>query len=221
MKHESITIHLSPRQSVGTRQKPTKLTKVQWSAAKVLGSILQDLCDILFIYYFEQGKTATREYYAVLLDRSNKEIKKETPHMAKKNVLFHQDNVLVPHIHENDGKIEWTELWILQPLLHILQICPPGTIIYSPTWRGGSRGRYLHQMRMLNVKLVHIVEPLQVVLYQVYKLSYIKCTQILQWHWVSISLLKKTMLINKIHFRQKKFVSLLVSELFIPCSTPE
>jgi len=35
------------------------------------------------------------DYYAVLLDRFNNTLKKNRPHLAKKKVLFHQDNARV------------------------------------------------------------------------------------------------------------------------------
>ncbi len=47
-----------------------------------------------FIEYREKGKTIYGEYYIALLQYSSKEIKEKRPHLAKKKVLFHQDNAL-------------------------------------------------------------------------------------------------------------------------------
>lgn len=44
------------------------------------------------IDYLEKGRTITGEYYSSLLNRLNDVIKKKRPHLAKKKVLFHQDN---------------------------------------------------------------------------------------------------------------------------------
>ena len=43
------------------------------------------------------------EYYANLLQRLGNEIKEKRPHLAKKKVLFHQDNAS-SHIHYRDGQ---------------------------------------------------------------------------------------------------------------------
>lgn len=69
-----------------------KRPKTQQSAGKILASVFWDARGIIFIDYLEKGRTITGEYYAALLDRLNNEIKKKRPHMAKKKVLFHQDN---------------------------------------------------------------------------------------------------------------------------------
>ena len=40
----------------------------------------------------QKGKTITGEYYAALLDRFDAELNKKRPGLARKKVLFHQDN---------------------------------------------------------------------------------------------------------------------------------
>lgn len=47
---------------------------------------------IVHIDYLEKGKTITGEYYSKLLDRFDADLKQKRPHLAKKKVLFHQDN---------------------------------------------------------------------------------------------------------------------------------
>lgn len=69
-----------------------KRPKDQRSAGKVLASIFWDAHGIIFIDYLQKGTTVTGEYYAALLDKLNDEIKHKRPHLAKKKVLYHQDN---------------------------------------------------------------------------------------------------------------------------------
>ena len=57
-----------------------------------MASVFWDAHGILFIDYFEKGKTINSDYYVALLDGLNAEIKKKRPHMQKKILLFHQDN---------------------------------------------------------------------------------------------------------------------------------
>ena len=47
---------------------------------------------IILIDYLEKGKTISSEYYVNLLLRLSDETKKKWPHLAKKKVLFCQDN---------------------------------------------------------------------------------------------------------------------------------
>ena len=59
-----------------------------------MASVFWDAHGIVFIDYFERGKTINSDYYMALLYRLSAEIKKKRPHMQKKKVLFHQDNAL-------------------------------------------------------------------------------------------------------------------------------
>lgn len=77
---------------------PTKKAKAKTadarSAGKVGATVFWDSQGIIHIDYLEKGKTITGVYYAELLERFNVELKKKRPRlaMAKKKVLFHQDN---------------------------------------------------------------------------------------------------------------------------------
>lgn len=66
--------------------------RTQQSAGKVLASVFWDAHGILLIDYLETKKTITGQYYANLLDRLNEAIKIKRPHLAKKKIIFHQDN---------------------------------------------------------------------------------------------------------------------------------
>lgn len=69
-----------------------KKAKTIPSAGKVMASVFWDAKGILLIDYLEKGKTITGEYYANLLDRLDEEIRKRRPGLAKKKIIFHQDN---------------------------------------------------------------------------------------------------------------------------------
>lgn len=73
-------------------ESPSKRAKTQQWAGKVLATVFWDDHGIIMIDYLEKGKTITGEYYSSLLNRLNDVIKKKRPHLAKKKVLFHQDN---------------------------------------------------------------------------------------------------------------------------------
>jgi len=47
---------------------------------------------VIYIDYLEKGKTVTGLYYSELLGRFAAELQKIRPHLAKKKVLFHNDN---------------------------------------------------------------------------------------------------------------------------------
>ena len=69
-----------------------KRPKTQQWAGKVMGSVFWDGNGIIYIDYLEKGKTINGEYYIALLERSKTEVVKKRPHMARKKILFHQDN---------------------------------------------------------------------------------------------------------------------------------
>ncbi|KAM8702311.1 hypothetical protein ACLKA7_004975 [Drosophila subpalustris] len=66
--------------------------KTQQLAGKVMASVFWDAHGIIFIDYLQKGQTINSDYYMALLERLKDEIAKKRPHMAKKKVLFHQDN---------------------------------------------------------------------------------------------------------------------------------
>ena len=65
---------------------------MQTSVGKVLASGFWDAQGILFIDYFEKGRTINSKYYIALLVSLKEEIAKKRPQMKKKAVLFHQNN---------------------------------------------------------------------------------------------------------------------------------
>ena len=86
----------SDRQSAewtAANESHSKRPKTQTSTGKVFASVFWDAQGILFIDYFENGRTINSKYYIALLVRLKEEIAKKRPQMKKKKkVLFHQDN---------------------------------------------------------------------------------------------------------------------------------
>lgn len=72
-----------------------KKAKATLSANKVMATVFWDSRGIIHVDYLEKGKTINGEYYANLLDRFNDAVKEKRPHLAKKKILFHQDNARV------------------------------------------------------------------------------------------------------------------------------
>lgn len=66
--------------------------KTQQSAGKVMASVFWDSKGIIFIDYLEHGKTINSDYYIGLLERLKAEVAVKRKHLARKKILFHQDN---------------------------------------------------------------------------------------------------------------------------------
>ena len=64
-------------------------------AKQFMASVFWDARRIIFIYFFQKGRTINGEYYANLLQRLSDEIKIKGPHLAKNKWLFHQVNAPV------------------------------------------------------------------------------------------------------------------------------
>lgn len=71
---------------------PPKKAKSILSANKVMASVFWDAKGILLIDYLQKGATINGQYYAELLQKLNDALRAKRPGMAKKKVLFHQDN---------------------------------------------------------------------------------------------------------------------------------
>ena len=80
------------KQWMGAGESAPKKAKTVPSAGKVMATVFWDSHGVVLIDYLEQGRTITGEYYASLLDQLKDAIKAKRPHLAKKKVLFHQDN---------------------------------------------------------------------------------------------------------------------------------
>lgn len=57
-----------------------------------MASFFWDAHGIIFIDYLEEAEAINADYNAKLLQRLSEEIKQKRPNLAKRKVLFHQDN---------------------------------------------------------------------------------------------------------------------------------
>ena len=69
-----------------------KKAKTVLSAGKVMATVFWDSQGIILIDYLEKGRSITGAYYTALLDRLKQELIEKRPRLARKKVLFHQDN---------------------------------------------------------------------------------------------------------------------------------
>ncbi|GBP33922.1 Histone-lysine N-methyltransferase SETMAR [Eumeta japonica] len=83
------------KQWVSRGERGPKKAKQSLSANKVMATVFWDARGVIHIDYLEKGKTITGEYYSKLLDRFDVDLTQKRPHLAKKKVLFHQDNARV------------------------------------------------------------------------------------------------------------------------------
>lgn len=57
-----------------------------------MATVFWDAKGIIHIDYLKKNKTITGAYYAELLDRFDADLKEKRPGLARKKILFHQDN---------------------------------------------------------------------------------------------------------------------------------
>ena len=79
----------SPDESAPQKAKTMK------SAGKVIATVFWNARGIIRIDYLPSKQTINGDYYTALLNRFNNILQKKCPHLANKEVLFHQDNARV------------------------------------------------------------------------------------------------------------------------------
>lgn len=111
------------------------------SAGKVMATVFWDARGIIFIDYLEKGKTITGEYYASLLDRLSEEIKEKRRHLARKKILFHQDNARVHTCAVAMAKIAELKFELLQHPPYSPDLAPSDYFLFPnlKKWLGGQR----------------------------------------------------------------------------------
>ena len=114
MEHGSAT---SLQNQIGSQLSGQQQVKTVQS---VLASVFWDAQGILFIDYFEKGRTINSEYYIALLVRLKKEIAKKRPQIKKEKVLFAKTRQHVT---------SWPQRWKKQYELHFELLLHP---LYSP-----------------------------------------------------------------------------------------
>src|SRR5436190_22178427 len=110
-------------------------------AGKVMASVFWDARGIIFIDYLQKGKTINGEYYANLLQRLSDEIKKKRAHLAKKKVLFHQDNAPVHTSVIAVAKINELNFELLPHAPYSPDLAPSDYFLFPnlKKWLGGKR----------------------------------------------------------------------------------
>ena len=76
------------------------------------------------------------DYYAALLDRFNNILKKKRPHLAKKKVLFHQDNA---QVHTCPASMVKFNEFLPHPIFVRLALCDYFLFSNLKKWFGGKR----------------------------------------------------------------------------------
>jgi len=66
--------------------------KAKTVPAGKMAIVFWDSYGVMLVGYLEKGKTINGEYYAALLEQLNDTIKAKCPHLAKKKMLFYDDN---------------------------------------------------------------------------------------------------------------------------------
>ena len=122
------------------RWKPSKATKTQTSAGKVLASVFWDAQGILFISYLKKGRTINSKYHIALLVHLKEEIVIKRPQMKRKKCSFTKTRHCV-----TSRSQRWqnymncpSNCFHTHP---ILQIWPPATTGYLQALKECSRGK--------------------------------------------------------------------------------
>src|SRR5436190_12976832 len=129
------------KQWTAREESAPKKAKTVPSAGKVMASVFWDARGIIFIDYLQKGKTINGEYYANLLQRLSDEIKKKRPHLAKKKVLFHQDNAPVHTSVIAMAKINELNFELLPHAPYSPDLAPSDYFLFPnlKKWLGGKR----------------------------------------------------------------------------------
>jgi len=129
------------KQWTAREESAPKKAKTVPSAGKVMASVFWDARGIIFIDYLQKGKTINGEYYANLLQRLSDEIKKKRPHLAKKKVLFHQDNAPVHTSVIAVAKINELNFELLPHAPYSPDLAPSDYFLFPnlKKWLGGKR----------------------------------------------------------------------------------
>ncbi|XP_025161796.1 histone-lysine N-methyltransferase SETMAR-like [Harpegnathos saltator] len=129
------------RQWVSSGERAPKKAKVGLSANKVMATVFWDARGIIHIDYLEKGKTITSEYYSELLDRFDIDFKQKRPHLAKKKVLFHQDNARVHTCVVTMAKIHKLGYKLLLHAAYSPDLAPCDYFLFPnlKKWLGGKR----------------------------------------------------------------------------------
>ncbi|GBP28527.1 Histone-lysine N-methyltransferase SETMAR [Eumeta japonica] len=129
------------KQWVSRGERGPKKAKQSLSANKVMATVFWDARGVIHIDYLEKGKTITVEYYSKLLDRFDVDLKQKRPHLAKKKVLFHQDNARVHTCLVTMAKIHELRYELLPHPAYSPDLAPCDYYLFPnlKKWLGGKR----------------------------------------------------------------------------------
>lgn len=129
------------KQWVARGERGPKKFKQSLSANKVMATVFWDARGVIHIDYLEKGKTITGEYYSKLLDRFDVVLKQKRPHLAKKKVLFHQDNARVHTCLVTMAKIHELRYELLPHPAYSPDLAPCDYYLFPnlKKWLGGKR----------------------------------------------------------------------------------
>lgn len=106
-----------------------------------MATVFWDARGVIYIDYLEKGKTITDEYYSKLLDRFDVDLKQKRPHLAKKKVLFYQDNARVHTCLVTMAKIHELRYELLPHPAYSPDLAPCDYYLFPnlKKWLGGKR----------------------------------------------------------------------------------
>jgi histone-lysine N-methyltransferase SETMAR len=139
--HNTPETKQQSKQWVSKGESAPKKAKVGLSANKVMATVFWDARGIIHIDYLQKGRTINGEYYANLLDRFDDDLKKNRPHLAKKKVLFHQDNARVHTCAVAMAKIHKLGYELLSHPPYSPDLAPSDYFLFPnlKKWLGGKR----------------------------------------------------------------------------------
>jgi len=108
-----------------------KRVRVQKSAKKVLVSVFWNAKGILFVDYFQIGKTINSDYYCNLLDQLDVKIREKRPGLQKKKIIFHQDNAPSHTAQKTIAKISELKYELLQHPPYLPDLAPSDFWLFS------------------------------------------------------------------------------------------
>ncbi|XP_022822885.1 histone-lysine N-methyltransferase SETMAR-like [Spodoptera litura] len=139
--HNTPETKQQSKQWVSRGESAPKKAKVGLSANKVMATVFWDARGIIHIDYLQKGKTINGEYYSNLLGRFDEALKEKRPHLAKKKVLFHQDNARVHTCAVSMGKIDELGYELLPHPAYSPDLAPCDYFLFPnlKKWLGGKR----------------------------------------------------------------------------------
>lgn len=118
-----------------------KKAKVVPSAGKIMATVFWDAKGVILVDYLKSQKTITGAYYVGLLDKLNLAIQKKRPHLARKKVLFHQDNAPAHTSLKTKAKLDELGYELLPHPPYSPDLAPSDYFLFPDLkkWLGGKR----------------------------------------------------------------------------------